>query len=162
MSQEIIDIAINYKRKVAGAFQSITVDDINSKIAGIELIVTTKIDGEYNLLCFDGIRSVLVNNGGKIKSELPILDEITEILKSKNVSSLKAIVELHTKSSDRCRVFDVMKALSDDTSQLTISAFDIVELNSEKYNEDDYTKKLSKLDELLDGKVVEQKILSKS
>mgnify|MGYP006413428727 FL=1 len=54
MNQLIIDEAITYKRKVAGSFQSITPEDISSKIAGTELIVTTKIDGEYNYLYFDG------------------------------------------------------------------------------------------------------------
>ncbi|WP_348653173.1 hypothetical protein, partial [uncultured Sulfurimonas sp.] len=103
----------------------------------------------------------LINSGGNIKTKLPILDEVTTMLKSKNITSLKATVELHTTNSDRCRVFDVMSALSSDMDALSVSAFDLLELDGQEYIENDYTKVLVKLDELFDGKIVSQKTLAK-
>ena len=58
----IIEKAKHYKRKVAGAFISITKDDISSKISGDKVFITTKIDGEFNLLHFDGNKSTLINS----------------------------------------------------------------------------------------------------
>lgn len=159
MNQEIINQAIEYKRKVAGAFQAITQDDIKTKIAGSNLIVTTKIDGEYNLLYFDGTNSTLINSGGNVKTELPILEEITNKLKTKSIKSLKVAVELHTKD-ERSRVFEVMKALSGDTNELTISAFDIVSIDDESYTQE-YANTLNKLKELFDEYVVESKTITK-
>ena len=159
MNQEIINQAIEYKRKVTGAFQAITQEDIKSKIAGSELIVTTKIDGEYNLLYFDGVNSTLINSGGNVKTELPILEEITNKLKAKNIKSLKAAVEFHTKG-ERSRVFEVMKALSGDTNELSISAFDIVSIDDESYTQE-YANTLNKLKELFDEYVVESKTITK-
>jgi len=159
MNQEIINQSIEYKRKVAGAFQAITQEDIKSKIAGSNLVVTTKIDGEYNLLYFDGTNSTLINSGGNVTTKLPILEEITKVLKTKNIKSLKAAVELHTKG-DRSRVFEVMKALSSDTNELTISAFDIVSIDDENYIQE-YVTTLDKLKELFDEYVVESKTITK-
>jgi len=159
MNQSIIQQAIDYKRKVVGTFQSVTQEDINSKIAGSELIVTTKIDGEYNLLYFDGNASILINSGGNIKTDLPILAEITTYLKSKDIASLKVAVELCTKD-DRSRVFEVMKALKEDVGNLSIRAFDILEIDNEEYY-DDYHITLKKLEELLGTNVVEVKNLAK-
>ncbi len=161
MNQIMIDKAIDYKRKVAGAFQAITPEDISGKIAGSFLVVTTKIDGEYNLLHFDGESSFLINSNGKVKSDLPILADITKRLKEQKIGSLVATVELHTNNSDRCRVFDVMKALSDDISQLTISAFDLLELDGKVHNEDDYAKTLSALCDIMNTNVIEYKQMSK-
>lgn len=50
--------------------------------------------------------STLINSGGNIKADLPILDSISKLLQSKSINSLKATVELHTKD-DRSRVFEV-------------------------------------------------------
>ena len=59
--KDVIEKAKYYKRKVAGGFISINQDDIASRIWGDEVYVTTKIDGEFNILHFDGEKSCLIN-----------------------------------------------------------------------------------------------------
>lgn len=162
MIQEIIDQAIEYKRGVAGAFYAITPDEIGTRIAGETIYATTKIDGEYNLLYFDGQKSRLINRNGKVKDDLPILTTITKSLGSKGVASLKATVELHVKDAARCRVYDVMSALSEDPGILTVSAFDLLEIDGVPHHESDYKKTLERLSELLDGRVVEMQELTKA
>ena len=144
--------AIHYKRKVAGSFIAITQDDISSKISGDKVYITTKIDGEFNLLHFDGKQSVLINGSGKNKDDLPFLTSATKSLKDQKIKSLTIACELHLKAKDhRCRVSEVMSALSKDKNSLTVSPFDIVELDGEDYAEDDYEKTIKKLTELFNN-----------
>lgn len=152
-------MAIEYKRRVASSFQSITEEDINTEISGKELIVTTKIDGAFNLFYFDGSTSILVGSGGKVERNLKILKTVSDLLKRKGVNSLVAAVELHT-GKDRSRAFNVMHALKTTPDLLTISAFDILEVDGESYK-GDYRSRLIKLTELFDSYVVEYKTLAK-
>ena len=141
--------AIHYKRKVAGSFMAITQEDISSKISGDQVYITTKIDGEFNLLHFDGKQSMLVNGSGKIKDDLPLLKSATKSLKDQKIKSLSVACELHLSTQDhRSRVFEVMSAISKKKDSLTVSPFDIVALDGEDYAENDYQKTIEKLTEL--------------
>ena len=141
--------AIHYKRKVAGSFMAITQEDISSKISGDQVYITTKIDGEFNLLHFDGKQSMLVNGNGKIKDDLPLLKSATKSLKDQKIKSLSVACELHLSTQDhRSRVFEVMSAISKKKDSLTVSPFDIVALDGEDYAENDYQKTIEKLTEL--------------
>jgi len=146
----IIEKAKQYKRKIAGGYISISSDDINSKITGERVFVSTKIDGEFNILSFDGTTSVLVNGNGKIKDDLPVLKNATDILKANNIKALNIAVELHI-NDKRCRVFEVMSAISSDEKSLVISAFDILDIDDEEYVSDDYEHTILKLQELFKG-----------
>ena len=141
--------AIHYKRKVAGSFMAITQEDISSKISGDQVYITTKIDGEFNLLHFDGKQSMLVNGSGKIKDDLPLLKSATKLLKDQKIKSLSVACELHLSTQDhRSRVFEVISAISKKKDSLTVSPFDIVALDGEDYAENDYQKTIEKLTEL--------------
>ena len=141
--------AIHYKRKVAGSFMAITQEDISSKVTGETVYITTKIDGEFNLLYFDGKGSVLVNGSGKIKEDLPFLKSATKSLKDQKVKSLTVACELHLNTKDhRSRVSEVMSALSKKKDSLTISPFDVLDLDGDEYAENDYEKTIEKLTEL--------------
>ena len=141
--------AIHYKRKVAGSFMAITQEDISSKISGDQVYITTKIDGEFNLLHFDGKQSMLVNGSGKIKDDLPLLMSATKSLKDQKIKSLSVACELHLSTQDhRSRVFEVMSAISKKKDSLTVSPFDIVALDGEDYAENDYQNTIEKLTEL--------------
>lgn len=141
--------AIHYKRKVTGSFIAITQEDISSKISGDKVYITTKIDGEFNLLHYDGKEAVLVNGSGKTKDNLPLLKSAATLLKDQKVKSLTVPCELHLNTKDhRCRVSEVMSAISNKKDALTVSPFDIVELDGEDYAEDDYEKTIGKLTEL--------------
>ncbi len=147
--KHIIEKAKEYKRKVAGSYISITQDDIGSKITGDKVFVSVKIDGEFNLLHFDGKQSFLVNGGGAIKDTLPFLDSVTKLLKSNNINSLTVAAELHIKEDDsRCRVFEVMSAIAKKQDLLVLSVFDILDIDGENYTADDYEEIITKIDDL--------------
>ena len=147
--KHIIEKAKEYKRKVAGSYISITQDDIGSKITGDKVFVSVKIDGEFNLLHFDGKQSFLVNGSGAIKDTLPFLDSVTKLLKSSNINSLTVAAELHIKEDDsRCRVFEVMSAIAKEQDSLVLSPFDILDIDGENYTANDYKETITKIDDL--------------
>lgn len=147
--KDIIEKAIQYKRKTIGAYISITKEDICSKITGDKIFVTTKIDGEFNLLYFDGTKSILINSNGKIKDDLALLSSISETLKQQNFKSLTLACELHIKKDDkRCRVSEVMSAIANQQELLMLSAFDILEIDGENFNDDDYENTIAKISKI--------------
>ena len=148
---DIIQKAKDYKRKIAGSYISITKDDISSKIIGDNVYVTTKIDGEFNLLYFDGTKTILVNSNGKIKDDLPLLETTTALLKSNSIRSLCIACELHIKSDTRCRVSQVISAIANDKDALVLSGFDIISINDEDFIADNYSETIDKITELFDN-----------
>lgn len=152
MIDSVIERAIEYKRKISGGYLSINGDDIETKVSGKKIYVSTKIDGEFNLLWYDGNKSVIVNGNGKVKSDIPVLKGVTDILSQKGISSLLAAVELHLEESEkRSRVFEVKSAIANNADGLTLSIFDLLEVGGEKYLNEDYKALLDKADELFDG-----------
>ena len=136
---EIQQIAIDYKRKISSTFISITQDDVSSRINGTDVFVSTKIDGEFNLLYFDGEKSVLTNGSGIIKKDLPFLKESEKLLKDKKIKSLIVAGELHiNKVGHRSRISEVMSAISKNKELLTFSPFDILKVNGEENIEHNY------------------------
>ena len=152
MIDEKIKQASHYKRKVAGSFIPINGEDIVSKVAGKTIYISKKIDGEFNLFWFDGTNSLLINGNGKVKEDLPILPKITKALQDKNIKSLTMAVELHLREEqDRSRIFEVMSAIANEPDALTLSAFDLLELDGTVYLEPDYAVTIEKISKLLEG-----------
>ena len=148
----IIQLAQDYKRKVAGSYVSINYDDVDSKITGDKVYVSTKIDGVFNILHFDGEKSVLINGNGKVKDNLSILSFITKNLKSKNISNLSVAVELSIdKKTQRCKVSEVISAISIDDKNLILSVFDILQINDTDFISQNYEKTIEKAKELFDN-----------
>ena len=151
MIDEKIKQASHYKRKVAGSFIPINGEDIVSKVAGKTIYISKKIDGEFNLFWFDGTNSLLINGNGKVKEDLPILPKITKALQDKNIKSLTMAVELHLREEqDRSRIFEVMSAIANEPDALTLSAFDLLELDGTVYLEPDYAVTIEKISKLLE------------
>ena len=149
---EIQQIAIDYKRKISSNFISITQDDISSRISGTDVFVSTKIDGEFNLLYFDGDKSVLINGSGIIKKDLPFLKESEKLLKDKKIKSLIVAGELHiNKVGHRSRISEVMSAISKNKGLLTFSPFDILKVNGEENIEHNYEQIINILSDVFEN-----------
>jgi len=147
----MIEKAKQYKRKVVGKYISITKEDINSKIVGDKIFITTKIDGEFNLLYYDGNKSILINSNGKIKDDLVILETISAILKNKKIKSITIACELHIKQDDkRCRVSEVISAIANEPKLLILSAFDILDIDGEEFIKNNYEQTIKKLTYIFD------------
>jgi len=150
--KDIIQKAKDYKRKVAGSYISINHDDIDSKIIGDKVYVSTKIDGEFNILYFDGEKSILINGNGKIKDDLSMLQSITKSLKDNNITNLIVTVELSiNKKASRCKVSEVISAISSDDENLILSVFDILQIDNEVFISQCYEDTIQKAKELFNN-----------
>jgi ATP-dependent DNA ligase len=151
VDEAVRDVAKQYKKNIAKNFISINPRQIEDKVMGKEFYLTRKYDGEFNILLFDGEESYIMNPGGKVRSELPFLDEATRLLKAANVKSGIFACEVCMKEDEgRARVFNVLQSWAEPEMQpgLRLIPFDIIEINGEKmyYNSYDVLyKELSRL-----------------
>ena len=130
------DIAIDYKKRISGNFSPINGEQISSKLEGSDFVVTRKIDGELQVVFFDGVEIWAVNGNGNVKYDLPCLNEMKELLSAKGVTQLICAAELHVDEKGvRKRVYDVMAALADkkEHDNLQLAIFDIIEKNNKPF-----------------------------
>ena len=162
MIEEKIKQANIYKRKVAGSYIPINGADINSKVSGKTIYISKKIDGEFNLLWFDGNQCVLINSNGTVKENLPVLLHLGGALHNKGLKSLTMAVELHLKESEaRSRIFEVMSAMANNTELLTLTCFDLLDIDGKKYQEADYAVCINEMNSILEGSDVNAVSLKK-
>ena len=151
VSTEIIQEAIRYKKRVAGNFSPVSGNQIETNLLGSEFYVTRKIDGEMQLLFFNGKDAVIINGGGRIRAGLPCVEEAAALLKKGEMESAVIAAELCTEESKgRQRVYDVLHALSGkgDISTLRLAAFDIIRLNKDPFPDGIYSDTHKKLIEI--------------
>lgn len=134
-------ISSDYKRRVCKSFIAISPDQIDTKLSGDDFYVTKKLDGEMNVIFFDGTNSFIINTGGKVRSGIPCVEEAGEVLKAAGVKSAIIPAELYVEEKDgRTRVFEVLSALAkqDSIESLHLAPFDVVELDGEPLKADSY------------------------
>ena len=127
------ETAQKYKRQTASRYLPVGAQEITSKVMEAECYgVSTKHDGHFYLLSFDGKKATLTNHGGTVIDDLPLLKESLELLKGK----CKAIVlagELYLfKEGGRTRSFDMTAALDDKSEDIYFAAFDLLSLDGEQ------------------------------
>lgn len=130
------NLAADYKRRVTSTFLGISGDDILSKVLGDALNITKKVDGELQAISFDGTHAIIVNTGGKARTELPCVTEAAAILASSGHTSCCFAAELHTDSdAQRGRVYDVSAALgaNGDVSSLKLAVFDVISIDDKPF-----------------------------
>ena len=142
------DLAKKYKRQTASRYLPVGAEDITSKIMEADLYsVSTKYDGHFYLLSYDGKKAVLINHGENVINDLPLLKEASEQLNGtcKNVV-LAGELFLH-KEGERTRSFDLTAALDDRSADIHFAAFDVLSLDSEHISLDikDLDEKLKSL-----------------
>lgn len=125
---ELAALLATYKRDVAGAYTSVSPDDIASIIPAGRHVASTKIDGEQWFLCKDSECSFLASPNGKVITGAPVTEEAERIL-SGWVGVLAG--ELYaTVGAGRSRVFDLHSALGGgvdaQVERLRFAAFDIL------------------------------------
>ena len=68
-----------YKNQIASRYLPITQTEIETKILKSDLYsISTKYDGHFYGLNFDGVKAELINHGGNIITDLPLLNEAFE------------------------------------------------------------------------------------
>ena len=130
--KEALEIAIRYKKDVCKRYNSINPDEIDEKLAGTSFYVTRKYDGELAVLIWDGKTCFTVNTGGKVRKDLPCMEEAAKCLKAAKIKSALIPSELHTdEEKDRSRVSGVLSALADKSlhGKLRLAPFDIISID---------------------------------
>ena len=149
------ELAQKYKRQTASRYLPIGSEDITSKIIESELYaVSPKYDGHFYLLTFDGTKAELINQGGNLITDLPLLKDATNLLKSKCKDAVIAGELYLHKEGERTRSFDMTAVLDEKSSDIHFAAFDLLTLDGEEITLDVKTldEKLSSL--LYDGKAI--------
>lgn len=144
-------IASNYKKRVCKSFIAISPDQIDSRISGEDFYVTKKLDGEMNVIFFDGSNAFIINTGGKVRTGIPCVENVAKTLKNAGLKSAIIPAELYVEEKNgRTRVFDVLSAISkeDSIETLNLAPFDILEIDGQPFNADSFEQTYQKLSEL--------------
>lgn len=128
-----------YRRGLGNRMIALDAKGAKDKIPAGEFLVSKKIDGEFNVLVFDGNEALLVNPGGTVRVGLPLLDEAAALLKKGGVKNAIIAGELHVRHADgkRARVHDVSRiarkpASPAEVAQLAFAVFDLIELDGDE------------------------------
>ena len=129
----MIETAQKYKRQIASGYLPIGAEEITSKIMEAEsFAVSTKHDGHFYLLSFDGTKATLTNHGGRVITDLPLLNEASALLKDKCKTVVLAGELYLYKKDGRTRSFDMTAALDDKSADIYFAAFDLLTLDGEQ------------------------------
>lgn len=129
---DIKDIAYNYKRQTASRYLPVNASEMTSKIMEADSYsVSTKYDGHFYLLNYDGEKVALVNHGGNVITDLPMLKDALSLLSGK-CNDITLAGELYLfKKNGRTRSFDLAAALDDKSANIYFAAFDLLMLNGQ-------------------------------
>jgi hypothetical protein len=141
------ETAQKYKRQTASRYLPVGAEEITSKIMEAESYgVSTKHDGHFYLLSYDGKKAVLINHGGNAITDLPLIKEASKLLKGKCKDVVLAGELYLHKEGGRTRSFDMTAALDDKSADIYFAAFDLLTLDGR-----DVSKDIKALDEKLNA-----------
>ncbi len=127
------ELAKKYKRQIASRYLPIGAKEITSKIIEAKnYVVSKKHDGHFYLLTYDGEKAELINHGGNLITDLPLLKEATTLLKGKCKDVVFAGELYLNKENERTYSFDMTAALDDKSENIYFAAFDILILDGEE------------------------------
>ena len=85
-----------YKHQIASRYLPITQNEIETKILKSDLYsISTKFDGHFYGLNFDGEKAELINHAGNVITDLPILNEAFEKLNKSECDKAILVGELY-------------------------------------------------------------------
>jgi hypothetical protein len=129
--------AQQYKRQTASRYLPVGAQEITSKIMEAESYgVSTKHDGHFYLLSYDGKKATLTNHGGTVIEDLPLLKEAIALLKGKRKDVVLAGELYLHKEGGRTRSFDMTAALDDKSAAIYFAAFDLLGLDGKQVSMD--------------------------
>ena len=125
--------AIDYRKTVCKSFIAINSEQIDAKLTGSKFFVTRKYDGEMNIIFHDNNETVIVNRSGKVRRNIPCVEEAGLLLAQAGIKQAIVPAELYVDESEkRSRIFDLLAALSDEKeiSKIRLAPFDILEIDN--------------------------------
>jgi hypothetical protein len=120
-----------YKNQIASRYLPITQTEIETKILKSDLYsISTKYDGHFYGLNFDGVKAELINHGGNIITDLPLLNEAFEKLNKSECNKAILVGELYVyRKGERSRSFDLKAELDEKSENIHFAVFDIISIN---------------------------------
>ncbi len=132
----MMELAQKYKRQTASRYLPVAKEEITSKIMEADIYaVSKKYDGHLYLLSFDGEKAELINHGGNVITDLPLLQEANNLFKGQCKSILLAGELYLYKEGKRTRSFDMTSQLDEKSASIYFAAFDLLLLNGEEFNQ---------------------------
>jgi hypothetical protein len=123
-----------YRRLSAARMMALGKDDIRKKLPEGEYHVSRKVDGEFNVLVFDGKQALMVNPGGTVRVGLPLIFEAATLLSKAGVKAALVAGELYVARPDgkRARVHDVSSVArqpksKEELNSLRFAVFDLLD-----------------------------------
>lgn len=144
------------KWKKDQGIQSIGISDLKNLVEenDLKLIAEQKVDGQSALMKFEDGKARFGSLGGKIISNIPVLDEIERILKDAGISKAIMVGELAASENGDILKFhesqSIIKNKDADKGKLHWYPYQILELDDDKYTEkyDSYLEGWERLQEL--------------
>ena len=120
-----------YKYQIASRYLPITQNEIETKILKSDLYsISTKFDGHFYGLNFDGEKAELINHAGNVITDLPLLNEAFEKLNKSECDKAILVGELYVyKKGGRARSFDLKAELDEKSENIHFAVFDIISIN---------------------------------
>lgn len=116
MEQKYIQVAIDYKKNIAGKFVLVEGAKLKQRVEGERICVTKKIDGHLQVVFWQDGSVFMLNASGKQRAEnLKCLDAFAETMKAAGVKSATIAAELYLSCPDgRPRCGNVLVPSSSD------------------------------------------------
>lgn len=144
--------AIDYKKNIANKFALVEGSNLKQRLGGENLSVTRKIDGHLQVAFFEeGTLTLLNSNGVEKAKDIKCIDDFAEALKGAGLKKAIIAAELYMPNANgRPRHSDVSRALADNQlkDRLALAPFDIVSIDGNMWDVDDYTVTHKRLTEI--------------
>jgi ATP-dependent DNA ligase len=141
---------------VAGAYSALNREQILSYLPESEFLITRKIDGELQVLFYDGEEVFSVNGYGNVKYGLPCFEDLKQNLKAKKIKKAVLAGELHCdECQGRKRIYDLLKELGQDGNKdlIQLTLFDVIEIDDKPLCTDNYKEVIAQLNEFAGSRV---------
>jgi hypothetical protein len=151
VGRDVVQRAIDYKRRVSGSFTPVVLDDAEGKLVGSDFCVTRKFDGELQVLFIEDDAVFAVNSTGRVRYGLACFEEARERVVASGVQRAIFAAELYAdESAGRTRNYNVSSALGSagDREVLRLGFFDIIEIDGEPFSPRHYRETHARLLEL--------------
>jgi ATP-dependent DNA ligase len=132
---------------------SLSFDELQKEVKDKELIIQEKIDGELTGMHFDGTTAKFSSKDGRIRWDMPVLDEIVSILKKNKIKDAIIFGELAKTSSRGQPVHfnDTMSAIrkpeGDEEDHIEFFVFELSKVDGKEVSKtfEDYKKSFKQL-----------------
>lgn len=135
----LIDIVNNWKSELNLIFDHFE----NFDKYGKPKYITLKTDGELNGLYFDGNNVELATKSGRIRTDLPVTEEIKKLLNNK-VKNFIGITELYVKIDDKVMTYTKASSILrnpqsiEDEKMINLKILDVISIDNERILKDYY------------------------